>query len=68
MATKRTTLVLDPELVAEASRVLGTERTTDTVRTALEDVVRHARIRNLVAWELEDDSADELERQRTSRQ
>jgi Arc/MetJ family transcription regulator len=40
---KHTTIDLDPDLVREASRVLGTTTTTDTVHGALEDVVRRRR-------------------------
>lgn len=67
MPTKRTTLLLDPELIAEASQILGTKGTTDTVRASLEETVRRARVRNLVAWELGDASADELDRRRSPR-
>ena len=39
----RTTLNLERELVAEAAQILGTTRTTDTVRAALRDVVARRR-------------------------
>jgi Arc/MetJ family transcription regulator len=44
---KRTSLNLDLELVAEAREVLGTTGPTDTIRRALEDVVRRERLRAL---------------------
>lgn len=37
---KHTTIDLDPELVGEARRALGTRSTTETIHAALEDVVR----------------------------
>jgi Arc/MetJ family transcription regulator len=40
---KHTTIDLDPELVAEARRVLGTTTTTETIHAALADVVRSRR-------------------------
>ena len=40
---KRTTIVLDTELVHEAAEALGTTRQTDTIHAALSEVVRHRR-------------------------
>ena len=40
---KHTTIDLDRELVAEARRVLGTSTATDTIHTALAEVVRSRR-------------------------
>ena len=37
---KHTTIDLDADLVRQASEVLGTTRTTDTIHAALADVVR----------------------------
>ena len=67
MATKRTTLLLDTDLMARAAEVLGTTRATDTVRAALEGTVRSEHVRSLVAWELPDGAGDELARQREPR-
>jgi Arc/MetJ family transcription regulator len=67
MPTKRTSLLLDPDLVAAAADVLGTRRTTDTVRAALEQAVRRAHLDRLVAWELPDSATAELERRRAPR-
>lgn len=68
MPTKRTSLLLDTDLVDEAAAVLGTAKTTDTVRAALDRAVRQAHIENLIAWELPDSALDDLERQRRSRE
>jgi len=64
---RRTTLNLDPELVARAGEVLGTRRTTDTVRRALEEAVRRDRLRGLTDWELVDLDPEKLEAMRRSR-
>jgi Arc/MetJ family transcription regulator len=50
---KHTSLYVDEDLLREAQAVLGTTGPTGTVRAALEDVVRRARLRNLAEWELE---------------
>lgn len=68
VATKRTTMLLDTELVERAAEALGTIRPTDTVRASLEQSIRRAHVANLVRWELPDDAADELERRRSARQ
>ncbi len=67
MATKRMTMMLDTDLVDRAARLLGTRRPTDTVRAALERTVREEHIGNLVAWELPDEAAVELEDRRRPR-
>lgn len=40
----RMTVTLDPELLDEAQAVLGTATKADTLRRALEEVLRHARL------------------------
>ena len=55
---KHTSLYLDEALLREAEEVLGTVGPTGTVRAALEDVVRRARLRNLTTWEVELTPAD----------
>lgn len=40
---KHTTIDLDQELVRDAGAVLGTDRITDTIHAALDDVVRRQR-------------------------
>ena len=44
---KRTSLNLDLDLVAKARGILGSNGTTDTVRRALEEVVRQEMLRRL---------------------
>lgn len=67
MPTKRTTLLLDTELLARAARELGTQRPTDTVRAALERAARREHVRNLLGWELPDDAGEALATQRAPR-
>jgi Arc/MetJ family transcription regulator len=55
--TKRTSMNLDLELLADAKEVLGTHEMTETVHAALREVVRQQRLRRLVARLF--DSADE---------
>ena len=67
---RRTSLNLDFDLVAAAREVLGTQTTTDTVHTALRDVVRQERLRRLAEWKFEDltpEALKELRRTRTDR-
>lgn len=47
---RRTSLNLNLELVERAKAELGTRGTTDTIHGALEEVVRHARIQQLIKW------------------
>ena len=59
---KRTSLNLDFDLLNEAKEILRTEETTETIHRALEDVVRQARLRRLVArsFVLSDEELDAL--------
>jgi len=57
---KRTSLILDPPLLERAADVLGTKGATDTVRAALEGVVRQAALERLAQWEFPDDALDRL--------
>jgi Arc/MetJ family transcription regulator len=50
---RRTSLNLDHALVAKARDVLGTNGTTDTVRRALEEVVRSEHLRRLAEWRID---------------
>ena len=61
---KRTSLDLDLDLVAHARDVLQTRGTTQTVHRALEEVVRQARLRRLMAHRFEM-TDKELKRLRT---
>jgi Arc/MetJ family transcription regulator len=47
MGVRRTTINLDSELVMQAREVLKTKNTTDTVHSALREVVRRERLRRL---------------------
>jgi Arc/MetJ family transcription regulator len=47
MGVRRTTINLDSELVMQAREVLKTKNTTDTVHSALREVVRRERLRQL---------------------
>lgn len=67
MNVKRTSLLLDRDLLGKAAAVLGTEKTTDTVRASLERTVRQAHLANLIAWELPDSAYENLTRQRRER-
>jgi Arc/MetJ family transcription regulator len=66
--TKRTSINLDLDLVAEAKEVLGTTETTETVHRALQEVVRQARLRRLVSrrFELEPGELELLRQPRTA--
>lgn len=58
---KRTNINLDMELVEQAARELGTERTTDTVHEALRGVVARSRRARLAERGFEDLTPDVLE-------
>jgi hypothetical protein len=49
---KHTSLYLEEELLRDAGEILGTSRPTGTVKAALEDVVRRARLKSLTSWEI----------------
>jgi Arc/MetJ family transcription regulator len=59
---KRTSLNLDLDLVAEAREALGSNGTTDTVRRALEEVIRHEKLKRLTEYDFSE--YDEEERRR----
>ncbi len=62
---KRTSLIVDSPLLAEAERLLGTKGPTTTVREALKRVVRQAHLESLASWELPEDAPERLERMRS---
>lgn len=64
---KRTSLILDTELLREAEQALGTKGPTATVRESLQGVVRQGHLDRLVQWELPDDFPEQLERMRQPR-
>jgi hypothetical protein len=55
---KHTSLYLDEQLLHRASRVLGTDGPTGTVRAALEEVVRRSQLEALTQWEPSLEPAD----------
>jgi Arc/MetJ family transcription regulator len=72
---KRTTLMVDPELLASAGRALGTNTYSETVNRALAEAVRAAQVRDLFelvgtgAWsgDLSEMRQDRAPAQRTRR-
>jgi len=64
---KRTSLILDPSLMEEAAKVLGTRGPTATVRKSLEEVVRREKLKRVSEWEFPDDFMERLERMRRPR-
>jgi Arc/MetJ family transcription regulator len=67
IATRRTNINLDTQLVDAAAAVLGTARTTDTVHAALRSVVDRASREALVQREFADLSPAVLEHLRRPR-
>jgi Arc/MetJ family transcription regulator len=61
---KRTNINLDMDLLGQAARELGTQRTTDTVHGALREVVARACRARLARREFEDLTPDALEEMR----
>jgi Arc/MetJ family transcription regulator len=61
---RRTNINLDMDLVQQAARELGTERTTDTVHQALRDVVARGRRARLAQRDFEDLTPETLEAMR----
>jgi Arc/MetJ family transcription regulator len=64
---KRTSMNLDMDLVNDASEVLGTERTTDTVHEALREIVRRERLRRLARHDFPDLTLEAIEEMRKPR-
>lgn len=58
---------VDMELANEASRVLGTRTTTETVDRAMREVVRRARLKRLAGRELRDLTPEALDALREQR-
>jgi Arc/MetJ family transcription regulator len=63
---KRTNINLDMDLVEQAARELGTQRTTDTVHEALRDVIAGARRARLARRAFEGVTPESLEAMRRS--
>lgn len=64
---KRTSLIMEPKLLDEAARILGTKGATATVREALERVVRQQRLESLARWEFPGDALERLAEMRQPR-
>jgi Arc/MetJ family transcription regulator len=68
--TKRVTFNANAELLAEAQAALGTGSTTETLNSALAEVVRRARLESLAGREFPDltpEVLEEIRRGRTGR-
>jgi Arc/MetJ family transcription regulator len=64
---KRTSLIVEPALLAEAAEVLGTNGPTATVREALRQAVRQEHLERLAGWELPEDFPAQVEKLRKPR-
>ncbi len=64
---KRTSLIVDQELLREAERAAGTKGMTATVRESLQRVVRQAHLDRLAQLELPEDFSEQLEKMRQPR-
>jgi Arc/MetJ family transcription regulator len=64
---KRTSLIVEPDLLKEAAGVLGTKGPTATVREALKQAVRKPHLQSLAGWELPEDAPAQLEKLREPR-
>lgn len=64
---KRTSLIVEPDLLAEAEQLLDTKGPTATVREALGRVVRQERLDHLARWEFPEDALERLKRMREPR-
>jgi hypothetical protein len=64
---KRTSVILQPDLLDEAAEILGTRGPTATVRKSLEEVVRREKLKRVSEWEFPDDFMEQLERMRQPR-
>jgi hypothetical protein len=64
---KRTSLIVEPALLEDAARVLGTRGPTATVRESLRRVVRQDRLDRLGRLEFPEDALEQLERMRRPR-
>jgi Arc/MetJ family transcription regulator len=64
---KRTSLIVDQELLREAERAAGTKGMSATVRESLQRVVRQAHLDRLAQLELPEDFSERLEKMRRPR-
>lgn len=63
----RTTVALDPDLLREAGKVLGTTRAGETVNAAMAEVVRRDRLRSLAEYDFPDLTLESLREMRRFR-
>jgi Arc/MetJ family transcription regulator len=64
---QHTTLNLDMGLVAEAQRILGTTRTTETIHRALQEVINREKRQRLLDMGIGDLTPQRLEEMRQNR-
>jgi hypothetical protein len=64
---KRTSLIVDPDLLQEAESAAGTRGVTATVRESLQRVVRQAHLDRLAQIEFSEDALEQLARMREPR-
>lgn len=64
---RRTTVLVDPDQIEQARRVLGTSGTTATIRSALADVIARDQRRQLTSWDLGGMTLDDLDQLRRAR-
>lgn len=64
---KRTSLIIEPDLLTEAEQLLDTKGPTATVREALQRAVRQVHLERLAQWEFPDDFLEQLKRMREPR-
>lgn len=64
---KRTSFLVETELLDEAAGVLGTKGPTETIRQSLEETVAHARRKALAEWELPERFPEQVEELRRPR-
>ena len=67
MAARRTTMNIDHAKVAEAQAILGTDNTTATVHRALDDVIRRFHVSQLLDWDFNGMTNDDIEREEYAR-
>jgi len=57
---KRTSVILEPDLLNEAAEILGTRGPTATVRKSLEEVVRREKLKRVSEIEFPEDALERL--------
>ena len=65
--TRRTSLILDLDLMDEARELLGTTTTTDTIHRALHEAIGFERRRSLASRDFPDLTVEALEKMRRPR-